>query len=142
MERYLCFCLKICRLAHKNAFLNNSHYFFLRPAFWARALPAADFDALLVLPSRSVFEAALAAFDDVCLAGDFLWERALPAADFDFELVFLLLRVFDALLAAFRPVTFLFATFSFPLKVNIEISLDYPVRLSDTVYIAILNTIT
>ncbi|MFK5926977.1 MAG: hypothetical protein QM483_10135, partial [Desulfuromusa sp.] len=83
-------------------------YFFF-PVFCARALPAADFDALLALPSRRVFDAAVAAFIDVCFFGADRWDRALPAADFDFAAVDLLVMVFDARLAAFLPVTFLFA---------------------------------
>ena len=72
-------------------------------------LPAADFDALLVLPSRKTFDAALAAFFEVTLLGAFVCDKALPAAVLDLRPVDLLLSVFDALLAAFGLVTFDFA---------------------------------
>ena len=78
-----------------------------------RALPAADFDALLVLPSRKTFDAALAAFFEVTLLGAFVWDKALPAAVLDLEPVDLLRSVFDALLAAFGLVTLDFAIFLF-----------------------------
>ena len=79
--------------------------------FWDNALAAADLEALLVRPSRSVFEAAVAALDEVCFAGAFLWDSALPAADFDFDPTDLPFNVFEALDAAFFPVTFLLAMF-------------------------------
>jgi hypothetical protein len=75
--------------------------------FCESALPAADFDALLVRPSLSVFDAAVAASLDVDFDGAFVCERALPAADFDFALVDLLERVSEALEAAVLPVTLL-----------------------------------
>lgn len=89
-------------------------YFFL--PFCAKALPAADLEALLVLPSRSVFEAADAAFADVCLLGALCCDNALPAAFFEVEPVDVPLSVFEALLAAFLPVTFLFMS---PFSVSI-----------------------
>lgn len=82
------------------------YFFFL--AVCAKALPAADFDALLVRPSSKTFEAAEAALADVCFAGAFRCDNALPPAVFDFEPVDLLRIVLDALLAAVLPVTFLF----------------------------------
>lgn len=78
--------------------------------FWARALPAADFELLLVRPSLSVLDAAEAAFEEVCFFGADFWERALPAAVFDVLPVEPLVSVFAALEAAFCPVLFLFAT--------------------------------
>ena len=45
-----------------------------------RALPAADFDAALVRPSRSTLEAAVAACADVCSWGAPFCVSALPAA--------------------------------------------------------------
>lgn len=47
-----------------------------------RALPAADFAAALVRPSRSTLEAAVATAADVTSV-DFDCVRALPAADFE-----------------------------------------------------------
>ena len=79
--------------------------------FWVNALPAADLEALLVRLSRSVFEAAVAALDEVCFAGAFLCDSALPAADCDFDDTDLFFNVFEALEAAFFPVTFLLAMF-------------------------------
>jgi len=85
----------------------DSIYFFLR-GVWAKVLPAADLDALLVLPSRSTLEAALAAFLDVCLLGVTVWDKALA------ELVFVVLEVdlersvLEADFAAFLLVVFLF----------------------------------
>jgi hypothetical protein len=71
-----------------------------------KALPAADFAALLVRLSLRTFEAAFAALPDVVFLGDLRCERALPAAVFDFLLVVLLLKVLEAFDAAFLPVTF------------------------------------
>jgi len=82
--------------------------YFLPFGFCARALPAADLDALLVRPSRSVLDAAEAAFELVCFAGALCCDKALPAADFDFPPVDFERIVFEALLAAFLLVTFLF----------------------------------
>ena len=45
----------------------------------ARADPAADFDAALVLPSLSTADAAVAAFGDVTFDGE-TWDSELPAA--------------------------------------------------------------
>ncbi len=71
--------------------------------FCERALPAADFDALLVRPSRSVDDAFLATLAEVFLRV-FRWERALPAALFDLLPVERLRSVLEALFAAFLPV--------------------------------------
>ncbi len=79
-------------------------------------LPAADFDALLVLRSRNTFDAALAAFSDVTRLGAFVWDNALPAAVLDLRPVDLLRSVFDALLAAFGLVTFDFAILKYSSK--------------------------
>ena len=78
--------------------------------FCANALPAADLEVLLVLPTRRVFEAAVAAGFDVCFLGAFLCESALPAADLDFDPVDLLFKVLEAADAAFLLVTFLFGS--------------------------------
>lgn len=75
-------------------------------------LPAADFDALLVRPSRRTDEAALAAFFDVTFFGAFVCDSALAEAVFDFELVLLLCRFFEALLATLELVVFLLAILS------------------------------
>ena len=88
-------------------------------AFWAKALPAADFEVFEVRPSRNVLDAAFAAFVEVCFLGALRWERALPAEDLDFELVDLLVSVLEAALAAFLPVTFLLATI-IPLIVGLK----------------------
>ena len=72
---------------------------------WARALPAADFDDLLVRRSRRTREAALPARFEVCFCGAFRWESALPPEVFDFELVDLPRSVLEAAAAAARPVT-------------------------------------
>jgi hypothetical protein len=74
-------------------------------AFWDSALPAADLDGWLVRPSRSVFEAALAALGDVDLEGDFVCDNALPAAFLEAAPVDLLFSVFEALDAADLLVT-------------------------------------
>lgn len=66
-------------------------------------------EALLVLPSPNVLDAAEAAFGEVCFEGDFVCDRALAAEVFDFEAVDLLVNVFEALLADFFPVTFVLA---------------------------------
>jgi hypothetical protein len=70
---------------------------------WERALPAADFAALLVLPSRSTFEAAFADPPDVTSLGAFVCVSALPAALFTVLLVEVR-SAFDALFAALPPV--------------------------------------
>ncbi len=64
--------------------------------FCESALPALDFEALLVLPSRSVRDAAFAAFFDVTFPR-LRCESALPAAALELRPVDLLLSVFDAL---------------------------------------------
>lgn len=97
------------RYARSGPWIHFSYYRFpFRGAVCARALPAADFEARLVLPSRRVFEAALAAALDVCFAGAFLCESALPAVFFDFAPVEVDRSVFDAFDAAALPVTFRF----------------------------------
>ena len=82
------------------------YYFFGFVAFYERALPAADLDDLLVLPSLSTFEAAVAALVLVCFAGDLVCDNALAAAILELAPVDLPDRVFDALVAAFVLVTF------------------------------------
>jgi len=89
--------------------ISHTIYFFF--PFWANALPAADFDVLLALPSRRVFEAAFAAGLEVCFFGALLCDNALPAADLDSAPVDLLFRVLEAADAAFLLVTFLFGIF-------------------------------
>ena len=81
------------------------YFFFLLDGLCERALPAADFDFLLVLPFRRTLEAALAALLEVAFFGALVWEKALPEAVLDFEPVFALRRVFEAFLAAFGLVT-------------------------------------
>jgi hypothetical protein len=68
--------------------------------FCERALPAADLEVALVLPSRSVFDAAVAALLDVASLGELRCVSALPAADFDDLLVDELDRVLEAFEAA------------------------------------------
>jgi hypothetical protein len=70
------------------------------------ALAAADLEAALVRPSRITDEAAVAALDDVVLAGAAVCESALAAAVFDRAPVEPLCIVRDALDAALLPVTF------------------------------------
>ncbi len=53
--------------------------FFFPLSVWLSAEPAALFDALLVRLSRSVFDAAVAAFLPVVSLGGFLSVKALPA---------------------------------------------------------------
>lgn len=72
---------------------------------WESALPAADFEVLLVRLSLRTDEAALAAVLDVTLRGAFVWESALPAAVLDLLPVDLFLRVEDAFFAALGLVT-------------------------------------
>jgi hypothetical protein len=74
--------------------------------FCERALPAADFDAALVRPSRSVLDAALPALAEVDFPGALTWDSALPAAVFDAAPVDLLPKVFEAWDAALFPVVF------------------------------------
>jgi hypothetical protein len=61
--------------------------------------------ALLVLPSRSTFEAAFAALSDVVSLGDLLCASALAAALFTVLLVEVR-NAFEALFAALPPVVF------------------------------------
>lgn len=68
-------------------------------------LPAADFDFLLVRPSRRTLDATLAALFEVTFFGALVWDRALPEAVLDLVQVFLLRRVFEALPAALGRVT-------------------------------------
>jgi hypothetical protein len=86
----------------------GSYFFFagFEAFFCDSALPAADLEVVLVLPSRRVFEAALAAFADVASLGALVWVSALPAADFDALPVDPLDSVFEALVAAALPVSF------------------------------------
>jgi len=79
-------------------------YLFL-PRACESALPAADLADLLVLPSRSTFEAALAAFSEVVSLGALLCVSALAAADLTVLLVDVR-SAFDALFAALPPVVF------------------------------------
>lgn len=92
--------------------IDITHFFF--PLAWLKALPAADFDDLLVLPSRRTVEAALAASGEVTFLGAFVCESALPAADFDFDPVEVDRRVSEELLAAAGRVTFDFSIFHTP----------------------------
>jgi hypothetical protein len=62
-------------------------------------------DAALVRPSRSTFDAAVAAFVDVTFGG-LTCASELPAALFDDFPVEVLDNTFDAFLAAFGPVVF------------------------------------
>jgi hypothetical protein len=73
------------------------------PCFCDRALPADDFETLLVRPSRNVLEAAEAAFFDVTFVVR-LCASALPAALFDFFPADALRSVLDAAVAALLPV--------------------------------------
>jgi len=66
-------------------------------------------DAALVRPSRSVLDAAEAAFAEVTFLGALRWERALPPAVLDFLPVDPLRIVLDAAVAALFPVTFAIA---------------------------------
>jgi hypothetical protein len=79
------------------------YFFFLEPGRWESALAAADFDALLLRPSRSTLDALEAAFFEVTLEV-LLCDIAEPAADFDALPVELPLRVVEALVAALFPV--------------------------------------
>lgn len=63
---------------------------------------------MLVLPSRSTFDAAEAAFADETRFGAFACDRALAPAVLDFDPVDLLRIVLDALFAVRLPVTSLF----------------------------------
>lgn len=82
-----------------------TRHFFLEEGFCDRALPAADFDVLLVRPSRRTWDAALAAFGDVTFVV-FRCDKALPAADLDALPVTPDFNVFEALEAALPDVFF------------------------------------
>jgi hypothetical protein len=73
---------------------------------WANALPAADFESLLVLPSRKTFDAAFDACGEVASFGALLCVSALAAAVLEAFPVERFCKVFDAAEAAFLPVTF------------------------------------
>lgn len=85
------------------------YFFFLVDGRWARALPAADFEDLLVRLSFRTEDAARAAFLDVTLRGAFVCDSALPAALFDLAPVDLFWRVDEAFFAALGLVTLGFA---------------------------------
>jgi hypothetical protein len=72
----------------------------------ARADPAADFDAALVLRSLSTADAAVAAFREVTFGGD-TWDSELPAALLDALPVEALESTPEDLLATLELVTFL-----------------------------------
>ena len=82
--------------------ISRGYFFFV----CANAEPAADFDAALVLPSRSTADAAVAAFDDVTFDGE-TCERELPAALRDALPVEELESTADDFVAAPEEVTFL-----------------------------------
>jgi hypothetical protein len=92
-----------------HAYVHNYFFFFLLEGRCDSALPAADFEALLVLLSLNTEEALLAAFCDVTFFGAFVCDKALPAAVLDLEPVDLFLSVDEARLAALGRVTFDFA---------------------------------
>ena len=71
---------------------------------WDKALAAAVFESLLVLPSRKTLDAAFAAFGDVTSNGALLWVSALAAADLEAFPVERFFKVLEAALAAFLPV--------------------------------------
>lgn len=77
--------------------------YFLR---WDRALPAADFDAAEVRPSRRTFDAAVAARAEVRSLLVRLCVRALPAAVRELFPVFFEASTFAAAAAALGPVDF------------------------------------
>ena len=81
-------------------------YRFFVCARWARAEPAAVFDAALVRPSRRTADAEVAAFAEVTFGGE-TCDRELPAAVFEALPVEPLVRTADDLLAARDPVTLL-----------------------------------
>ncbi len=72
---------------------------------WESAEPAAVLDAELVRLSLSTFDAAVATFLDVTLAG-LTWASVLPAALFDVFPVDALDKTVEAFFAAFGPVVF------------------------------------
>lgn len=86
-------------------------YLFLVDGVCARVLPAADFDALPVLPSLRTLDAALAALGEVCFRGAFVCDKALPDDVLVVLPVDLLLNVAEALLATPFPVTFFLPIF-------------------------------
>lgn len=91
----------LCPSAATRVRISVTHF---RPPLLARcdnALPAADFEALLVRPSLRVLDAAVAAPDPVCFFGALTCDNALPAAFLEWDPVEILVNVFDALLAAF-----------------------------------------
>jgi len=70
--------------SHNARFLSWLYaYWFLFQEVLERVLSAADFDGFLVRPSRSVSEAAEAAFGDFCFFGAPVCDRALTEADFE-----------------------------------------------------------
>ena len=96
------------------------HLFFF-DVFWARALPAALFEDLLVLPSRKTDEALLATFLDVVFLGAFVWLSALPAAALDFFPVLFDRRTFEALwggLLSSCVIPFVFKSFNSHVTIN------------------------
>lgn len=76
------------------------------------ALPAADFDAAEVRPSRSTFDAADAARADVRSLFVRLWVNVLPAAVRELRPVLLDASTFAAAFAAFGPVVLDIVVFS------------------------------
>lgn len=87
------------------------------PSFWDNALPAADFEVLLVRPSLTTFDAECAADFEVVLFGAPVCESALPADVFDLSPVESSVKVLDALDAALRPVVLPFVMTFAPLPV-------------------------
>jgi hypothetical protein len=77
----------------------------------ARADPAADLDAALVLPSLSTADAEVAAFADVTFGGE-TWDSELPAALLDALPVEALESTLEDLLATLELVTFVAMNFS------------------------------
>jgi len=88
--------------------------YFFRFGVCDKADPAADFEALLVRPSRNVFEAAVAALVPVCFFGALVWLKVLPAAFFDAVPVLFERSVLEALLAVLGLVTLRFLVIAFP----------------------------
>ena len=66
-------------------------------------------------PSRSTFDAALAAADEVCFFGAATCDNALPDEALDIMPVALLWSVLDAAVAALLPVVFVFAMTNSPI---------------------------
>lgn len=92
------------------------------------ARPAADFEAALVRPSRSTWEAAVTARADVCSLGAAFWVNALPAAVFEAAPVDPLDRTFDADDAAFEPVVLVAILVSSRLFIKRLIYFEFYVR--------------